>query len=182
MAQSSWNGDKADGTGPSQFNWDKTKGNVMMIKYPFLGYGDIEFFVQDSNTGRFILVHMIKYTNSSASTEFTNPSFFLYGQNLNAGNTTNIIGYAGSGAIFLSGVRVYNAPRWSMDSNKTGITTETNLLSIRNATTYNGVTNRAIIRMNSISMATANGNNAINTVRFKMGATLGGTPAFTPIN
>lgn len=182
VARTAWNGDKADGTGASQFNWDPTKGNVCMVKYPFLGYGDIEFFVQDSNTGRFILVHVIKYANSSASVEFTNPSFFFYAQALNAGNTTNLTVYVGSAAIFISGVRSYTAPKWSMDSTKTAVTTETNIISIRNATTYNTVTNRALIRLNSISLSGTGGNNSIDTFRLKIGATVGGTPAFTAIN
>lgn len=68
-----------------------------------------------------------------------------------------------------------------MDNNKSTITTETNILSIRNATTYNGVTNRSLIRMSFISggVSAANG---VHVIRFKIGATLGGSPSFTTIS
>lgn len=183
-AQASWNGDKADGTGASAFNWTKTNGNVMMIKYPYLGYGNIHFFVLDQNSSRFILVHTIKYTNTTASTQLSNPTMGFYAQSLNSGNTTNLIGYGWSVGIFISGVRSYASnPRWGIDNTKTGITTETNILTLKNATTFNGITNRWLARLTTISVANwANNTNWTCTLRMKLNSTLGGTPAYTPIN
>ncbi len=183
-AQSSWNWDKADGTGASAFNWNKQVGNVMMIKYPYLGYGDINFFVQDSVTGVFILVHTVRYANTSTATEFSNPSMFFYVQNLNSGNTTNLTMYCGSAAIFISGKRDYtSSPRWGAESTKTGITTETNIITLKNATTYNGVTNRWVMRLSTVSVANgATGTNGTCTIRLKINATLGGSPSYTTIS
>ena len=177
----SWNADKVDGTGSSGFNWNKTFGVPVMIKYPYLGYGDIFFYLQDSDTGKWLLVHTIKYANTVNTTQLGNPGLFFYGQCLNSGNTTNLTMYCGSMGAFSCGERSFvGSPKWAMDNNKSTITTETAILSIRNATTYNGVTNRSLIRLNSLS-AGATGNN-VSVVRLKIGATLGGTPAFTTIN
>jgi hypothetical protein len=181
-AQSSWNGDKCDGTGASGFNWNKTTGNVMMIRYPFLGYGAITFSVQNPTSGAWILCHTIQYPNSSASLQLSNPSFPFYANATNSGSTTNLIMYVGSVGIFISGTQDYLAQQYATDNNKAGVTAETNIFSIRNCTTYNGVTNVGMIRFRSISLSYNNGTNGFAVLRMRKGATLGGVPAYTPIN
>lgn len=180
-AQSSWNGDTCDGNGASGFNWDQTKGNVMMITYPYLGYGDIKFWVQNPPDGTWILCHTIRYTNSSALVQIDNPSLPFHVSAINSGNTTNLISYVGSVGLFVSGKLEYLGAQWAIDSLKNSITTESNLLNIKNATTYNGVSNTGLIRLRSVSCVTDNGN-GIATIRFKKGVTLGGSPSFTTIN
>ena len=183
-AQTSWNGDKADGTGASAFNWNKTYGNVCMIKYPFLGYGDIGFYVQDSATARWILVHTIRYANTTATIQHTNPNLFFYAQSINSGATTNQTIYVGSVGVFLSGVRDYiGSPRWATDNYKAGVTAETVLFSLRNATTYNGITNRSLMRLQSLSAgAMANAALTVCVIRLRIGATVGGSPSWATIN
>ena len=181
-AQTAWNGDKCDGTGASGFNWNKTFGNVMMIQYPYLGYGDIKFWVQNSATGAWILCHTIQYTNSTASVQLSNPSFPFYANATNSGSTTNLIMYVGSVGVFISGLREFLGPQYAIDNNKSSITAETSIISLRNCTTYNGVTNTGTVRIRSISMAYNNGVNGFGVLRVRKGATLGGVPAYTPIN
>lgn len=180
-AQTAWNGDPCNGTGASGFTWNKTLGNVMMITYLFLGYGAIKFWVQNPVTGAWILCHTIQYSNSSASVQVSNPSFPFYANATNAGNTTNLTMYVGSVGIFISGIREFLAGQWGIDSLKNTITAETNLLNIRNCTTYNTVTNSGLIRLRSLSTAT-DGGNGLATIRLKTGVTLGGVPVFTTIN
>jgi hypothetical protein len=181
VAQTAWNGDKCDGTGASGFNWNKTFGNVMMIRYPFLGYGDITFWVQNPVTGAWILCHTIQYANSTASVQVANPSFPFYANVVNAGSTTNILMYVGSVGVFISGSREFLAAQWATDSLKNTITAEANLMNLRNCTTYNTVANSGIIRLRSLSAATDNGN-GLATIRFKRSVTIGGSPSFAPIN
>jgi hypothetical protein len=181
-AQTAWNGDKCDGTGDSGFNWNKTLGNVMMIRYPFLGYGAITFWVQNPITGAWILCHTIHYPNSSASVQVSNSSFPFYANVTNAGSTTNLLMYVGSVGAFISGVREFLGPVYSTDNTKTGVTAETNIVSIRNCTTYNGVTNAGIIRLRSISISYNNAVNGFAVLRVRKGATLGGSPSYTPVN
>lgn len=181
VAQTAWNGDVCDGTGVSRFNWNKQFGNVMMIKYPYLGYGDIDFYVLDPLNG-WVLCHTIRYPNTTVSTQLSNPSVFFYAQNLNAGATTNLALYVGSVGMFVSGARSYlSSPHWAYDNNKTGVTAETVIFSLRNATTYNGVTNRSLVRLQSLSLG---GESASQTVvaRLRIGATVGGSPSFATIN
>lgn len=181
IAQTSWNGDKCNGTGASGFNWNQQLGNVMMIQYPFLGYGAIKFWVENDVTGSWILCHTIQYPNSSASVQVSNPSFPFYANATNSGSTTNLLLYVGSIGVFISGVREYLGAQWATDSLKNTITTEANLLNLRNCTTYNTVANSGLIRLRSISAATDNGN-GIATIRLKKGVTIGGSPSFAPIS
>ena len=113
--------------------------------------------------------------------QVSNPSFPFYANVTNAGSTTNLLMYVGSVGVFISGVREFLGAQWASDSLKNSITTETNLLNLRNCTTYNTVTNTGLIRLRSISAATDNGN-GLATIRLKKGVTLGGSPAFAPIS
>jgi hypothetical protein len=182
-AQTSWNGDKVDGTAGTSFTYNPAYGTPCMIKYPYLGYGDIMFYIQNPTTGRWVLVHTIRYANTVATTQLSNPSLQIIGFTANSGNTTNKIMYSGSVGAFLSGMRVFtSSPRWSMDSIKTGITTETCLINIRNATTYNGVVNRGLIRLNSISVGASTAANQNAIIRFKTGVTIGGSPSYATVS
>jgi hypothetical protein len=181
IPQSSWNVDKCDGTGQSGFIWNKSLGNVMQIQYPFLGYGNIKFFVQDPINGAWILCHVIQYTNSTDVLQVSNPSFPFFANITNTGNTTNITFYVGSVGIFISGKREFLGAQFAIDSLKNTITAEINLLNLRNCTTYNTVTNSGLIRLRSLSCSSDNGN-GIGTIRLKTGVTIGGVPVFTPIS
>lgn len=181
--QTAWNGDKCDGTGASAFTINPQLGNLMMIKYPYLGYGDVTFFIQDPVTSRFLLVHTIRYANTATTTQASNPSIFFYAQNLNSGNTTNLTMYVGSASVFISGKRSFiGNPKWATNNSKTGITAETVIFNLRNATTYNTVTNRGFIRLNSITIGATAVAASIITIKLKMAATIGGSPSFTTID
>jgi len=172
--QAAWNGDNAT-------TWDPTKGTPIMIKYPFLGFGDIQFYSQNPATGAWILRHTIQYANTSASIQLGNPSMQVIGYTQNSGNTTNQLMYTGSVGIFLSGSRNYASnPKWAFNTNAANVTTEKSVFSLKNCTSYNGVANRGMIRLNAISIGqTANG---VVTVLLRLNATLAGTPTFLAIN
>ena len=182
IAQTVWNGDKCDGSGKSGFTWNKTNGNVMMVKYPFLGYGDIKFYVQNPTTGGWILVHTIQYANSSPSVQVSNPNLSFFANITNGGNTTALTMYVGSVGIFLSGTRTFvGSPKWAYDNNKSGVTAETNIFTLQNCASYNGVTNQSLMRITHVSFSTT-ANNALGILRIRLGATVGGAPSFAPIS
>ena len=102
ITQDAWNIDKMDGSGPSGMILDPTKGNVYWIKYQYLGFGQITFGVEDSNTGKLIPVNAIKYTNSNTVVSLSNPSMPFMMSSVNTGNTQNSIQCA-SYAAFIEG-------------------------------------------------------------------------------
>ena len=60
--QSSWNGDKLDGTGPSGHTLDPTKCQILFADYEWLGVGRVRMgFVID---GAFIVAHTFNHANS----------------------------------------------------------------------------------------------------------------------
>jgi hypothetical protein len=80
IPQSSWNGDKMDGTGPSGFNLNPSMGNVYQIDIQYLGFGPIVFKVEVPHAGNnpaFVTCHSINFNNSQASTSVSQPSFPL---------------------------------------------------------------------------------------------------------
>lgn len=190
--QSAWNVDKADGSAGSSFTWNPAFGTPAMIKYPYLGYGNIEFFLQNPSTSRWTLVNVIQYANTTNATQLGNPSLQVVGYTCNTGNTSNIIMYSGSVGAFISGQRSFTGnPKWAADSsgNAPGSSlatkslvqsTETCMLNLRNCTTYNGVVNRGALRLNSISLGSSSNTNII--LRMAVGSVYNTTPVFTPIN
>lgn len=184
-AQTAWNVDVCDGSNsdsnPSGFNWNKTFGNVMMIRYPYLGYGDIKFFVLNPNNGTWILCHVIKYANTSALVQLSNPGLNFYVQALNSGNTTNLIGYCGSVSVMLSGVRVFNGPQYGIDNKITIGTTELPIVSLRNSTSFNGVPNRGLLRLRSLSVSADNANTDCR-IRLRSNPTLTGSTFVNGVN
>jgi len=62
IAQSSWNGDKLDGTGASGYTLDETKSNILFADFEWLGVGAVRVgFVID---GKFITAHTFLNANS----------------------------------------------------------------------------------------------------------------------
>jgi hypothetical protein len=181
VTQANWNGDKCNGSGASGLTLDHTKGNVWQIKYPYLGHGNIRVYVLDPTTSLWILAHTIRYANASALPQLTNPMLSFRAEAVNTGNTSNLISYVTCAAAFIDGVREYLGPAFGWDSGKSSITAETNLLSIRNATTVNGVPNRGLIRLRQISYS-SDANSGYATIRIRRGATVGGTPSFAAVS
>ena len=62
IAQSSWNGDKLDGTGASGYTLDPTKATILFTDYEWLGMGSVRVgFVID---GKFITAHTFLNANN----------------------------------------------------------------------------------------------------------------------
>ena len=189
IPQTTWNYDTMDG-GADQYNKSgmnlvPTNGNVYKIIYQYLGFGSIQFFVENSFNGQFVLVHEIKYTNSNTTPSVAQPSLNLLWRAENSTNGTNIVVKAASGALFLEGDRKLLGPSQGLDNNKAiTATTHTNIITIKNCTTFNTITNRSHIRLRTISFASNTGGagSGITTCKIVRNATLAGSPSYTTIN
>lgn len=75
--QSNWNYDKALGNEELCYiNFQL--GNVYKLDIQWLGFGNITISIENPETGYFVPIHMIKFTNSSFSTSLENPDLPLY--------------------------------------------------------------------------------------------------------
>ena len=66
IPQKDWNLDKGDGTGPSGYNIDPTKMQMIGMQYTWYAAGFIEFMLRGSD-GKFVFLHRIR--NSNVNTE-----------------------------------------------------------------------------------------------------------------
>ncbi len=176
VAQASWNTDVMDGSGSSGVTLDQTKGNVFQIKYQWLGFGAIEFFVENPSTGRFVLVHCIEYANANTIPSLDNPTLPLCMAVANTSNTSNIILQSASmmGAIEGkdTGEGILNAA--VVETTSIG-TTETPILSIHNHTVYQSKINRVRIKIDELGVSfDASAANKPAILRLRLNPTLTG--------
>jgi hypothetical protein len=87
VPQSQWSQDKLDGTGPSGYTLDVSKGQIMWTDIEWLGLGTVRVgFVID---GKFIHCHSFHHSNLVTSTYITTASLPLRYEITNSGITTS---------------------------------------------------------------------------------------------
>lgn len=159
VAQDDWNG--------KAISVDPTKGNVYQIQYQYLGFGDIKFFIEDRESGQFVLVHTIKYANSNTSPSVGNPSLRLGIYAVNFTNTTDLIARSASMAGFVQGKQNRTRNPRSATVTQSVTTTNSTIIALRNRRTYNGYYNQVEINPDKITIA----NDASKNVTVEIRAT-----------
>lgn len=154
IPQTSWNKNRA--------SWlDPTKGNVYQITYQYLGFGNINFFVENPDTGEFVLVHIIKYTNANTGPSLTNPSLRVGLYAVSLGSTTDLVVRTASMAAFTQGDRDPTRNPRAERFTQSVTTTFTNVLSLRNRYTYNGYINQVEITPTNLSISNESSKNVV---------------------
>lgn len=151
IAQPSWNVDPMNGTGSSSMNLDPTKGNVYKIQMQWLGFGNINFFIQNPLTGRFVLVHTIQYANSFTQTSLSQPSLQLRIASINTTNTTNIHVATASMSACTEGIGTVLGNTFAYQNKQSCTTTEQVIFNIKNNLTFNGINNFKKVVLRSFS-------------------------------
>lgn len=169
IPQSTWNMDNKP-------DLDPTKFNVYQIQYQFLGSGHIEFFIEDSSTGQFVLVHRIKFANTSTIPSLKNPNLKLAIFAISEGSTTDLSVETVSMAAFRQGEFLNSGQANGADNSLTSTTTEQSLFSIKVRGEVGGRLLLGELIFNSISASTDSGKGAV----FKMyiGATVNAVQDF----
>lgn len=179
--------DPLDGSGASRMTIDPTKLNIFEIRFQYLGAGAIEYRIEDDSTGEFFTFHSILYTNYYIEPSVHNPNFHFILWASNKATTSNIIIKTGSFSYFTEGrttfIELHQPQQSSGLREKTGVTTEVAIFTIRNRANYVGKTNFIDIFIeNVLASIEASSANNLGSVRFVKNATLGGTPSYTNIN
>lgn len=183
IPQSTWNGDKMDGTGKSGITLNPQKGNVFQLGIQYLGFGAITFQIEaagtSQNNAEFVLVHTIKLPNTLTSTSFGNPSFPFTMAAYSAGSTTDLTVKVGSFAGFLEGQKVLHGNRFTYVNTLTtvGSSNYQALFTIMNKLTFGGRSNQSVINLRTVSGALKHTSPCIFYI-IKNGA-LVGNPNFT---
>ena len=184
VAQTAWNGDRFDGSGPSGVTIDPTKLNVFRIQYQYLGAGEIAFSIEDPDTGQFSHCHSIKYANTVVIPTLVNPTLHL-----NAIAKTES-GYSGGALVmktasmagFIEGPETLLGVRHSAFNTKsTTTTTPVNILTIHNEVDWQSAKNKIVVYPDFITFASEATKTTI--VKIILNPTqVDGTVALTAIN
>lgn len=193
ITQANWSEDTFDGTNgasnPTGILFNPQKGNVFEISYQWLGYGRIEFRMED-NKGELVHTHTIHYTNLNTVPSLTNPTsmpFFMEAKN--TGNTTSLTLRSASCGLFVEGVDKYgtNGIVHSFTHSKSGSASEQVIFNMKSVSNFNELTASSLNALNKINtqikyLSLANDCNALATFNVYISATIGGTPSYNDLN
>lgn len=171
-AQASWNGAVPAG-------YDPTKGNIYRIRFQWLGFGQIEFGMEDAATGMFSTVHAIRYANTSTAVHIRQPSMPFALRSTNSTNATNVTIKTASYALGLEGPNELLGPTLSLENGKAVNSTLTNILTLRAKTSYGGINSQVPLNITDISFGYDG--TKTGSVHLYRGATLGGSPSYTDV-
>ncbi len=190
IPQSHWNGDRLDGQGgdrnASGMNLNHAKGNIYEVQYQWLGFGAIDYSIEDESTGLFTLVHQIKYANRHTVPSIQNPTLPLYASVKNGSTTTDIILKGASMAAFTEGV--VDESQQGLQNGASGtlsgdLTTETAILAVKNKPIFQSSENRVEWAPKLFTFsADGSGGASITTLRVHLNPVLGGNPVFTDVS
>lgn len=151
--QSDWNYDKLL-TSDDAFILDHTKGNVYEIKFQYLGYGSLKFYIENPSTGEFVLVHDIHYSNTNSTPSLDLPNFKIGALAASLGSTTNIDVYCASLAAFHENALTFPTKVHSQIGSVSGIsTTLKNVLAVKKTTLANNRLHISDIKIDTITAA-----------------------------
>lgn len=156
VAQSSWNIDPMDGTGPSGITLDFTKSHIFVADIQWLGVGRVRCGF-DIN-GLVYYVHEFTHANEATGVYMTTANLPIRWKVENTG-TASASGTLKSiccSVISEGGLETNRGYPFSAKTPAAGIgsvsTTEVGVLAIRPALTYNSITNRSTLRVQGLNM------------------------------
>jgi len=185
IPQSTWNGDKLNGSGASGITANWQTGNVFELGIQYLGFGTLTCKVEtapsNNNNPTWVVVHTIKLPNSLSNTSFRNPAFPYTMAAYSYGSTTNVSASVGSFAGFIEGQKVLTGNRFSYYAqsvlNTVGSASYFCLFTIQNMRYYQGISNQSVVNIMSISAALKHTSPCI--IYLILNAILVGNPNFT---
>ena len=132
--QSNWN--KA--TEPF-VGFDPTKLNIYKIQFGYLGIANINFFIYNPNTAKFVLVHQIEWANANTVPHLGTPNLKVGWTSASLGSSgTNLTVKGASASIFLEGDEVIKNNTFADVDTVTGVgaASLTSLVTIKNRVIY----------------------------------------------
>jgi hypothetical protein len=168
-ARASWN--------ENTVSWiDPTKLNVFEVHYPYLGAGNVTFWVMDNETDQMIKVHTLRYANLNTVPSLRNPSLRIGIASYSLGSTTNLTTQSASVFGGMQGKQSFTRnPRAVSATKNSNSTTAQAILSVRNREVFNGYYNQGEIQPLILSLFNGSTSRAV-VFEISTSATLGGEP------
>lgn len=168
-ALADWNG--------ADCSWlDPSKGNVYRVDVQYLGYGDIDLYIEFADPKRYELAHRLHLANELTTTNVTNPSYRIGWTSSNRGDTTGVTVRGASAAAFTQGDLIIQDESRSYSVNKASVSTEVAVLTVKALDVLDGKVSLSDILLQSLSVSTDSTKGAIFKV-YK-NATLAGSPVY----
>lgn len=155
---------------------DPTKGNVYKIDFRFLGYGGIDFYILDPQTGLWEMVHQVVYANLNTSPIFDNPSLKGGWVSASLGSTTALKTHGASLLIANQGKRVLREEAHGLDNTKSIGTTLTNIITLRNRIIMGNKPN--LTEIDPLLLTVSTESSKITIIEVYKNATIDGEPNF----
>jgi len=149
----------------ASWNFDtRLEGDVNTVLDPF-SYNNyqiqlnsaVDFFIEDRETKKQVLVHRIPFVNSGTDNNPANSTFRVGWAANNSGNTSNVTIQGDRASIFNEGVIYYdNTPRSDSNSQTipAGSSIQTSVLILRNRISFSNALNRAEVLPYVVSAST----------------------------
>lgn len=183
VPQSEWNIDPCDGTGPSKFNINTSKTQLVYIDFQWLGVGRVRCgFVHD---GQIVLAHEYYCSNVLSEVYMSNPNLPVRCEILNTGTTSGGSmdqicstvmsegGYTESGIDFM---KLMTASR------AVGASATLPVLAIRLKNTFQSYPNRISVKLNNIALYPTGETMAFQIAKLPSEASLAGTLTWTDVD
>lgn len=181
ITQNQWNVDKMDGTGTSGIVLDTTLGNIYKIQYLRLEFGNINFYIESAETGQFVLVHQIEYTNNNTAPSLSNPGIQLMAQVSSTGG--EIYMELSSMGLYTEGIfNPHLGIRNNISDSNTIDTTIVTTLSIRNDSVFFSITNQLMVFPDQMSILNASDSNTDALFSLYLNPTVDTAPTFFQVN
>lgn len=157
-------------------NLDWQKLNIFQIKFQWLGVGAIQFGIENPTTQLLDNCHIWEYANRNLVPSILNPSLPAIASIENTTNDTNKSMHVICLAAYTEGRKKQLNHLHSVSNTKTGITTLTNVLAIRNKLVFKGVRNRSMASIRLFNAAVEGNKPALVRILDGPDIALGGTP------
>ena len=182
--QTDWNFDVMDGGGSSGQTFDATKGNVYRIQFQWLGFGMIRFYMENTSTGEYCMVHRIQYANTETVPTIFNPSFPIVISSENTTNDTALTVRSASCYGCIEGKRQFLGPTFSIDNLKVADSKHDveNMLTVRNKPVFNGGSHYTPVLLKMVSVGSEGSLSRVVTVYIIKNAAVSGTQTWTDVD
>jgi hypothetical protein len=182
ITQSSFNGDKLDGTGPSGFLYNRNNLNVFRISYGWLGSSVAKFHIMNSN-GNWILFHTMQYPNSSPYPSIANAMLPMGAQVFDpaGGNSLTLKTSGWNMSIVNIDDKIGNRAFIVTNQKIIPLATETHLLTLRNQTSFQSISNQINLTFVRYIIGLTDTTNVPMIARVYKNATVTGT-SFSSVN
>lgn len=169
VPQSQWNKDKLDGNGPSGFTLDLTKTQLLFIDFEWLGVGRVRCGF--SIDGKNIVAHEFYNSNTVSTVYMSNPNLPVRCEVRNTGaqvglggSFTQICASVMSEAGYVESGREFSH---TTSLRQVGIGSTVPVLAIRLKSSFKGYENRAVVRLEEVSVFSSGSNVKYDVVKLR---------------